>query len=157
MQIATPIENRNNELRKELESIANRRGGLNPSTLLHVAKNPKSCLHDYFDWDDTEAARKWREAQAYDLIRRVKVTLEPSEGKSITVRAFWPIKQLDADGTMSQQRGSYIPICDVLNDEEATRQMIENAKRELKSFSIKFRQLSRVTDLEMVFQAIDDL
>jgi hypothetical protein len=157
MQITSPIDTKNDELRKELEVIANRRGGLNPSTLLSVAKNPKSCLHDYFDWDDTEAARKWREAQAYDLIRRVKVTIEPAEGKSITVRAFWPIKQVDADGTIGQQRGSYMPISDILNDEEAKRQMIENAKRELKSFSIKFRQLSRVTELKGVFQAIDEL
>lgn len=148
---------RNDEIRKELTAIASRKGGLTPKTLLDVAKNPKSQLHQYFTWDNTEAARKYREAQAYELIRRVKVTIETPDAKEITVRAFWPVKQVERDGTINAGRpGSYLPLADAMRDEGALAQIISAAKSELRAFSVKYRQLNRVAELSGVFEAIEE-
>ncbi len=148
---------RNDEIRKELTAIASRKGGLTPKTLLAVAKNPNSTLHGYFTWDDSEAARKFREAQAYELIRRVKVTIETPDHKEITVRAFWPVKQIEADGTINAARpGSYLPLADAMRDERALAQIIAAAKSELRAFSVKYRQLERVAELSGVFEAINE-
>jgi len=149
------IETRNDEIRKELEAIAARKCGLNPTTLLSVAKNPKSCLHNLFTWDDTEAARKYREMQAYEVIRRVKVTIMTNEDRQVTVRAFWPVKQVEKDGTIdASKRGNYMPIADVMDEEEALRQTIQNAKGELAAFSTKYSVLSTLADMAGLFSEI---
>jgi len=149
---------RNDEIRKELTAIANRKGGLTPKTLLAVAQNPKSRLHQYFTWDDTEAARKFREFQAYELIRRVKVTIETPDAKEITVRAFWPVKQVERDGTINAGRpGSYLPLAEAMQNEGALAQIIAAAKSELRAFSVKYKQLNRVAELSGVFEAIEEI
>ena len=151
----TGVETRNEELRKELKVIASRKAGLNPATLLSVAKNPRSTLHQYFTWDDTEAARKYREFQAYALIRRVKVTIETHDNKEITIRAFWPVKQVEKDGTIDYgKRGNYHRIDNAYDDKEALKQIMENAKGELESFSKKYSQLENILGFSEVFTAI---
>ena len=149
---------RNDEIRRELTAIATSRRGLTPKTLLDVAKSPKSTLHCYFEWDDTEAAQKYREYQAYELIRRVKVKVETPDHNYITVRAFWPVRQVEKDGTVNLNRpGVYLPLTDALQDEQALEQILEAAKSELKAFSIKYRQLSAVAEMSEVFEAIEEL
>ena len=39
------------------------------------ASNPKSPLHNCFTWEDAEAAHKWRQLQAHELIQGVKVAV----------------------------------------------------------------------------------
>jgi hypothetical protein len=149
---------RNDEIRKELTAIASRNGGLTPKTLLDVAKNPNSTLHCYFTWDDSEAARKYREFQAYELIRRVKVTIETPEKKTLTIRAFWPVKQVAADGTIdTASRGSYLPLADAMQNEAALEQIVAAAKSELRAFTVKYSQLERVIEMSSVFQAIREV
>lgn len=48
-------------------------GFLSPERVLQEAVDESSPLHDYFEWDDTEAARKFRLVQAGLLVRRVRV------------------------------------------------------------------------------------
>lgn len=149
---------RNDEIRKELSAIATSRRGLTPKTLLEVAKDPRSTLHCYFEWDDSEAAQKYREYQAYELIRRVKVKIETSDHKTITVRAFWPVRQVEQDGTVNLNRpGVYLPLADALQSEQAIEQILEAAKSELRAFSVKYRQLSEVAEMTEVFEAIEEV
>ena len=132
--------------------------GQTPKTLLAVAQNPHSSLHQYFTWDDSEAARKYREEQARALIRRVRVTVETPDAKEITVRALWNVKQVERDGTINAGRaGLYLPLADVMRDEKALAQIIAAAKSELRAFSIKYRQLNRVAELSGVFEAIEQV
>ena len=152
------IESKNDEIKKQLEAIANRPAGLNPRTLLTEAANPLSCLHKYFEWDDTEAALKWREAQAYDLIRRIKVEIITPENRTLTVRAFWPIKHLEPDGTIdSGKRGSFILFNNIMDDAEATRQVIANAKSELIAFHTKYSKLAELLEFGALFDEIKKL
>lgn len=152
------IESKNDEIKKQLEAIANRPAGLNPRTLLTEAANPLSCLHKYFEWDDTEAALKWREAQAYDLIRRIKVEIITPENRTLTVRAFWPIKHLEPDGTIdSGKRGSFILFNNIMDDAEATRQVIANAKSELIAFHTKYSKLAELLEFGALFDEMKKL
>jgi hypothetical protein len=147
------------DVRAELEVLANRRVGLTPDSVLHVAKNPKSCLHKYFCWDDTEAARKYREMQAEFLIRRIRVTITPSGGKEFNVRAFVNVKHVDDDGTINNgDRGRFVPIMQVLNDAEGKGQMLAAAKRELKSFRLKYSVLEELSNvLEQIDSVLDPI
>jgi hypothetical protein len=152
------IESKNDEIKKQLEAIANRPAGLNPRTLLKEAENPISSLHKYFEWDDTEAAQKWREAQAYDLIRRIKVEVVTAEHKTLTVRAFWPIKHVEEDGTIDgAKRGSFMLVSNIIDDKEATRQVIENAKSELTAFQVRYSKLSQIFEFAGLFNEIQKI
>lgn len=142
-------------IRRELELIAKSRGGLIPAEVVKSASRKSSPLHKFFTWDDTEAARRYREEQAAFLIRRIKVEIQTSEQKTLTVRAFINVREPDADGCVSLgERGQYVPIQRVLDDDEMRRQMLSAAKRELAAFRAKYAILSELTK---VFQAIDEI
>lgn len=53
----------------ELKRIAKRNKGiLVAEDVVEEARPCDNLLHKYFEWDDTEAARKWRLVQARNLI-----------------------------------------------------------------------------------------
>lgn len=60
-----------------LAQIAGKGGRLTAEKVVEHAADPTHPLHGFFEWDDTEAARKYRIAQARELIAwaqmRVKV------------------------------------------------------------------------------------
>jgi hypothetical protein len=73
----------------ELEKIAQRHAGrLTPDDVLAVAKNPRSVLHDHFEWDDSEAAALWRREQARSLIASVRVRYIENDAPSEPLRYF---------------------------------------------------------------------
>jgi hypothetical protein len=158
MENIEELSSRNEEVKAELKAIEARRAGLNPSTVLKVARNPKSCLHKYFCWDDTEAARRYREQQAYELIRTVKATITTHDARKITIRAFFPVKPVEADGTIDyRKRGNYMSIENIANDEDALQQVLARAKSELAAFTAKYRSLASISDFAEVFDAISKL
>lgn len=55
------------DIREALEAIR-KSGGLTPSRVLRVAKNPDSVLHPRFEWDDAKAGHQYRLWQARQLI-----------------------------------------------------------------------------------------
>lgn len=50
-------------------------GRLSADAVVREAADPSSPLHDYFEWDESEAAHKYREAQARALIRSFRITV----------------------------------------------------------------------------------
>lgn len=131
-----------NKYAEELARIAAAHNGiLFPADVVNAARNPESPLHDVFDWNDTEAAEKWRLEQARRLIR-VQVTFLPSENK--TVQAYISLTPARAED------GGYLPVEKVLSDEKLLEQMKADAARELEIFSAKF---ARISELKPVFEA----
>lgn len=55
----------------ELESD----GRITPDNVVDAARNPKSPLHDQFEWDDSAAAHGFRLEQARRLIRSITVVI----------------------------------------------------------------------------------
>jgi hypothetical protein len=75
----------NNIVKEELKKLE-QKGKLSPLDVIDAAKNPKSPLHQYFEWDDTEAARKYRIEQARELIRTIKIEVVHEETIIKTVK-----------------------------------------------------------------------
>lgn len=70
-----------------LKKLADLGGGrLTPDSVVEDAKSPRSPLHDWFEWDDTEAAHQWRLTQARELIRSVRVEVQTEHRTVSTVR-----------------------------------------------------------------------
>lgn len=88
----------------ELERIESARDGkLLPSDLVEAARDPSSALHALFDWNDSEAANRWRLHQASQIIRDLRIVYENKEPQRIRVnvttdagRAYVPIRLLTA-------------------------------------------------------------
>lgn len=134
-------------IQQELEHINNLFGNLRPETVVEFAKNPETALHGRFNWEDTEAAHKWRLHQARQVLR-VYVHMDlPKHEEPVRVRAF---VSLPIDRASNGQ--GYRPIDYVLRNDDLRAQMLASAKRELKSFREKYRTL---TELSEIHAAID--
>lgn len=73
------------EVKQALENLASS-GMLKPSEVVNAARDINSPLHAHFEWDDGDAAEKWREEQARQLIR--SITIEVNAGEPTIVRAY---------------------------------------------------------------------
>ena len=147
---------------ERLESIKLKAKILTPALVLKDASNIRSPLHGFFEWDDTEAAHKYRLDQAGHLVRSVVVTFEESEAQTDRqvrlegvdavpveqprmVRAFLPIKNDEGER-------SYVSTQQAMSDPDMRRQVLERAHSELDSVSRKWRELRELSD---VFSALD--
>jgi hypothetical protein len=72
--------------REYIEALESRSGKLSPLDVVEAARAKDSPIHGCFDWDDTEAANKWRLEQARELIRRVKIEIQYEETTIRTVK-----------------------------------------------------------------------
>jgi hypothetical protein len=116
-----------------------RNGVLRPEDVVEAARPIRSPLHDFFEWDDTAAAREYRLWQARQMIR-VSVILLP--GREESIKAF--VSLMDDRST---EGGGYRALVDVMNDNDRRSALLEEALAELRVFERKysmFRELAEV-------------
>lgn len=130
---------------KELNSIARQNSGLlRAEDVVAFASDPETALHSRFEWDDTEAAAKYRLFQARNIIR-VTVTMLPRASKEF--RAFVSLK---AD--RYQAGGGYRATAKVLSDPEKRAALLDEALQDLEVWRERYRELKALTP---IFEAID--
>jgi hypothetical protein len=132
----------------EMRGLYENNGMLTPEAVLAAASKPNSALHGAFEWDDSEAARKYRLEQARDLIQKVKVQIISSDEKITYVRAYVSLPS-DREGN-----GGYRSTVKVLSDAEQRAELISLALKELATFRKKYAELS---ELAAVFEAIEQM
>lgn len=71
----------------ELNDIQSREGEVTPEAIVKEARKTHSELHNYFEWNNTKAADKYRLQQAAELIQRIEVKVI-KDGEAKTIRAF---------------------------------------------------------------------
>lgn len=67
------------------------KGKVTPEIVIQDAKTKKSIFHDYFEWDETQAAKQYRLQQARNLINHV-IEVVVIEGKESKQRSFFSVK-----------------------------------------------------------------
>lgn len=134
---------------QELEKVRKAHGGrLHPEHVVQAARNSSSPLHDKFEWDDSKAGEQYRLQQAQALIR--DVTFLP-KGADEPIRAY---VSLSSDRPSS---GGYRATVDVLSNDELRAQLIDDATRELASFSNKYNGIRAAAGFKQLFKQIDKL
>jgi hypothetical protein len=131
----------------ELERLRTLRNGrLTPGDVLDAAKAKSSPLHKAFEWDDSEAAQKYRLEQASYLIRSIEIVVVAAKGKpqSTNVRAFVNVRR-DHDR-------SYTSIGHAMSDTDLREQIVAQAWKELQDWRARYEKLS---EFSKVFEAID--
>lgn len=126
----------------ELERLEQFHGRLVPRLIVDAARRPDSPLHDFFEWNDSKAAEKYRLIQASVLVRTVQVTITPPDMEPRTVRAW----------VSPSPGGGYFGIAKVLSDAEMRAQLLEQAHTDLLAFQNRYNSLS---ELDQVFAAIE--
>jgi hypothetical protein len=113
---------------REFERIHEVHGKITQEVVIEEARNPESPLHPYFEWDDSRAAQKYREAQALQLMLASKMVAylnQETSHEHIRVRRW-----------LSPFRGEGFRMrLDVLKDAEMRRAQITRKISQLKSWA----------------------
>lgn len=120
-----------------------------PDDVVRLARPARHPLHDFFEWDDSEAARKFREEQARRLLRSIAVTYQTTEGPQ-QVRLFISV----ADSPEKHNAREYHQGITVLSDAELRARHVAEFKRRLSGLR---HELARFEEFAAIVQAIDAL
>ena len=115
------------DLRSEMQTIYDKHGGLTPKLVVKTASRKTHPLHNHFEWDDSVAGPRFREIQAYELIRSIRMVFTNKQGQKERLRVWHPVRV--------ESPTVYDPL-DVIVDDPIMRQVLlrqmERAWNELK-------------------------
>lgn len=138
--MAQPSLSITDPVKVELLRIAQSHGGLlRPADVVQAARPSTSILHPHFEWDDTEAAEKYRLNQARALIRVTVEYIAP--GRSGPDRVF---VSLSPDRSFGR---GYRTIVSVLSDSDMRAQLLADAITELETFRRKYARLNELSEV----------
>lgn len=127
-------------LRKEAK------GELTPEDVVKDARNDNSPLHSFFEWDDGEAAEKFRLQQARGLIRAVVAVYVSDDKPAVRQKAYVHIPDPGAQ--------HYREVTHAMSVTRTREQVLMAAWRDFQSMRRKYQDLKEFAD---VFSAIDDV
>lgn len=125
-------------IRDELVRLWERDGKLTAEAIVSEATDPDSPLHPTFEWDDDQAAHRWRLSQAEHLIRRYKIEIEVAPERTVRVRQFTHIASV----------GGYLSTDHALSHHRD--EVFQQAVDDLAAFRVKYEAL---VDVEQAWQA----
>lgn len=103
-------------------------------TILRDARNKSTPYHDWFNWNDTEAAEEYRKAQARQLLSSiVELRIIHEEEEPIEVRCF--VNVIDEKG----EKG-YVETDYAMSKPLLVSQVIQQALREAQSWRRRYRE-----------------
>ena len=139
---------------KELQRLIAAQGGmLSPKELIEAARNPRSRLHKYIEWDDAVAAAKYRLVQARAIIRCIQYKVKT--GKTVVdVPAFMHVINR---GTLPKATPGYgyTSTPTAVAEIDFEQQVLANALKDLRSFTERYKRYQEVfSTLRPIFEAI---
>lgn len=134
-------------IRSELERVNTERGRLTPAVVVEEATDSGAPLHQFFEWDDTIAAARFRLNQAAALIRSVKIHITNERGgetEEVTIRAWVAAK---AAGPETEVRDGYLPQAEVYGDPVLRAAVLRKIRREIMSLQRRYRHLAEFWEI----------
>lgn len=130
-----------------VEQIAGELDCAKPSDIVEAARDRKSPIHKLFNWDNDDAAELYRQQQARHFVGALQIVrVEFSKGQHISSRAFFHVRTEARGGYMGQDR--------ILGDADLTKQVLEDARKELENYLRKFGAVMALGTLVPRLQAI---
>jgi hypothetical protein len=130
----------------ELKRIAAEHDGeLRPSDVVEAARPKNSALHSKFEWDNTEAAERYRLWQARQLIS-VTVEYIGSGKEAMITRVF-----VSLTSDRKEDGAGYRATVDVMADAGQRKQLMADAAKDMERFQEKYADLK---ELAQVFSAM---
>ena len=132
---------------KEIEALNKRHGGFAPDgSLVEHARNPKSVLHNEFEWDDEVASNKFRLITEKNIKRSLVVVTEKlndGQAEPTEIRLFQRAK-VECEG---KPQRIWLNTFDMMKDPHGRQQLVDNAKKELEAFTNKYKSLTELSDV----------
>jgi hypothetical protein len=117
--------------------------------------HPDSASYKLFNWDDGDAARKWRIHEARNIINSIEIKIVDNRGSEQFVPAFPNVTIRVSDDNEAAR--VYTTFERVLGDPEATQRVVDGAMRDFKSWRNRYRTFRNLLPLARVYDATDDL
>jgi hypothetical protein len=114
-------------------------GNLTAEGVVDAATDPAHPLHSAFEWDDTEAACKWRLQQAGRIITSVRVINLPVQ-PPVPVSAYVSVRKPEED------RRSYHPSVEVLSNEVLKQRVLDALRRHIENLERKYAHFQELAD-----------
>jgi len=129
----------------ELETIRNKNGGrLTPDMVVEKAKTKRTELNKCFEWNNGEAAEKYRKWQARHLIGSIEVEIEEVEHHK-------PIRMYV---NVFKENRHYASVYDVLSDEDLRLQQLDKLKNQLKRMETEYSYFNELSDVWSVIRKV---
>lgn len=129
------------DLRGHLLAVRDEFGELTPANVVESARADDSPLHDRFEWDDSVAGERYRQSQASQLIRTVRVDFVSASGPGF-VRGFVSVQSEGDEGGRV-----YRPVEEVVAHPVARELVLREFEREWRVFKARYEHLAEFADL----------
>lgn len=110
---------------------------ITPKIVVEQAKNPRSPLHKYFEWNDSTAAQKHREWQARFLICSVHIIDSDSKDPH-PIRAFVNVSPDEDDESPFISDRGYVAATSIMGKQNYKAQVLCYAKNQLIGWKRRF-------------------
>jgi hypothetical protein len=139
---------------EELDQIHERDGVVTAQSLVEAASSPKHRLHRFFEWDDSEAAKKFRLTQATAMIMATKymAVLEVQRGELPRVVAANKVPSLPVRKFVRAKDGGYHRRDLALEDEEERRLLVESKRAILVGWCRAVVDIHELDSLRLMLQ-----
>ena len=145
-----PFGNKHAEaIGKALEQLGD---SFTSADVVAAASNPAHPLHEFFTWNDAEAASQHRIEEARDLVASLIVVIRHGEQEPSFVRAFPSVRVIVEPASQKVER-RYVSITTVQKTPALAQQVIDQALAEAEAWRVRYKDLDRA--LGPVFRAID--
>lgn len=109
---------------ERISALSKSNGGkITPSNLIKDARSKNSVLHDLFEWDDTEAGKKFRLYQSRQILGSIIETVIIQHKKE-TIRSFFSV-------TSCNNKPIYVNVKKMTSKNFYRNQIIEEAKQNM--------------------------
>ncbi len=127
-----------------LEGLEDRDEMFKARKVLEHARDPRSPLHKYFEWDDNKAAEAYRLEQAGRLVAFVTIEVVDASGNKKRERAYHSITISEADG--SKKRG-FMSIRRIKQESDLQEQLVQRALQTLRVWRDMYHRFQRFHEL----------
>lgn len=129
---------------QELRVLVEKNDGLiRAADVVEAARDENSPLHNKFDWDDTEAAEKYRLMQARMLLS-ICIQYIDSGPKRVPTKVF---VSLSTDRTKRDGEAGYRTFVDVIADDDMKNQLLLDSLNQMRSFEMRYKSLKELDGL----------
>lgn len=132
----------NSPVEKELRAIHSRDGVITCEAVLEAARPKSSPLHDYFTWEDSRAAERYRLIEAGRLIATVRIEYTPKKAAQVVYTpAFIPT------GTSSEGKKQYYPVEEISKNDFLREKALADARNEMENTRARYSHLVDLLEL----------
>ena len=134
------------------QELENTEEGLTPKRLVDVSRPEDAPMHKEFEWNDSVAAEKYRENQAYKVIKDlIVVKTDAGKERELNLIEDAPDRAFVSTGENAHK---YVSLYTALTNESWRDSLLESAKRDMMAFKAKYH---RLTQLSKIIEDIDEI